>query len=104
MPRPKRKTEVDTKDRPYVGNYPPLQEWLDKHGASCQWQVPMQAQPEDADSDWYPTAYVECWLVNQRPVVLVIHAHRGGWQIYSALDSQLCAESFVDAEQRVGLK
>jgi hypothetical protein len=28
----------DTSDKPWVSNYPPLRDWLDKHDARCQWQ------------------------------------------------------------------
>lgn len=100
---PKKKPEADTSHKPWVSNYPPLKEWLDKHEARCMSQVPSHEKPRDADYDWTPQSYIEFWIVNRRAVILVVRAHKMGWDIYTAADTPKVAETLLDAERRVGL-
>lgn len=86
------KIMVDTSNYPYVDNYPPLRDWLREHKARCMWQLPMGG---DA-----PSAYVEGCQVYGRMVVIVVHANRGGWEIYSAHPSLGVRESLDDALAR----
>jgi len=96
---------VDDSNRAWISNYPPLKDWLNKHEARCMWQLPMQ-QPNSStgeyEYDFGPTAYVECWLVYRRPVIIVVHANKNGWEIYSALDDLKISATLADVERRVG--
>lgn len=101
-----KKPEIDTRNRPYVSNYPPLKEWLDKHEARCMWQIPMQCEHSYRDDGRdYPTAYVECWVFpkTHKLAVITIHAERHGWEIYTPGDSPKVVETLADAEKRLGL-
>lgn len=110
MPK-KRKTEPekpekkDYSDKPWVSNYPPLQDWLRKHEARCMWQWPCGEPPSDPDEryGWTPVAYVECWMVNLKTIFLVVHARKMGWEIYTALDSPKVDETLREVERRLGI-
>jgi hypothetical protein len=99
---PKKKTD-DTSNKPWLSNYPPLKEWLDKHDARCLWQAPQNPQPSDADSDWTPVAYVEGWRIRARQFILIVYANKGGWDIFTPADSQIIDASLLDAERRLGI-
>ena len=103
MPRNKKQPETDNSRKPWVSNYPPLKEWLDKHDATCMWQVPSNPDP-GYDIDWAPVSYIECWLVNGRPVIVVVRADKMGWDIFTDCNSARVDETLADAEKRVGLK
>lgn len=92
----------DNSNKPYVSNYPVLQAWLEKHNARCMWQVPREPKPDDVGYDWAPQAYIECWMV-RRPIIIVIYSNKMGWEMYSALDSAKYADTFEDAEKRLGI-
>ena len=99
-----KKKDIDTNNHPYVSNYPPLQTWLDKHDARCMWQRSMQDEDSAQVRDrGYPTAYIECWMVNSRPVIIVVHANKHGWEIYTALNDIRTGTTLKDAEQRVSV-
>lgn len=83
-------------DKPWIDNYPPLKEWLAKYEARCQFQVPL-GDPEQ------PTAYVEQYLVGGKLCIVTVWANRNGWEIYTPGDSLKVAETFADAEKRLGL-
>lgn len=93
----------ENENKPWVSNYPPLQAWLKKHDARCLWQRPMQNDPQE-ESDWAPTAYIECWQIALRPFIIVVHANKGGWDLYTACESMKISETLEDAEKRLGLK
>lgn len=84
-------TKKDTNNKPYTSNYPVLERWLEKNAQVCQWQIKL------------PHAAVECWLVNGRPVIIIVYANRMGWDVYTALDTNKIEESLMNAESRVGL-
>lgn len=94
MPRP-------NDNKPWVSNYPPLAKWLEDNHARCMWQLASPTKPDDADEDWEPQSYVECHLVNARPVIVIVHANRQGWNVFSALDTADIAKSLTDLEARV---
>lgn len=102
MPPRKTKT-VDTSNHPYVSNYPPLREWLDKHDARCMWQVPSQEKPSDAEYDWVPQAYIECWIVGQRQCIIIVRGNKMGWEIYTDGNTPRIVETLADAERRLGI-
>lgn len=83
-------------EEPYVENYPELSEWLKRHEARCMWQLPL------GDSEM-PTAFVECYLIGRRLLVVVVNARKHGWELYTALDSVLIDPTLIDAEKRLGL-
>ncbi len=93
----------DTSNHPYVSNYKPLQAWLVKHDARCMWQVPSQEKPSDVGYDWVPQAYIECWIVGKRPCIILVRGDKMGWEIYTDGNTNLVAETFADAERRLGL-
>ncbi len=104
MPAKKKKTKtVDTSNHPYVSNYPPLREWLDKHDARCMWQVPANEKPRDADYGLVPQAYIECWIVGRRPCIIIVRGDKMGWELYTDADTPRIDDSLADAERRLGL-
>lgn len=92
------------KNKPWVSNYKPLQEWLTKHSARCMWQTPSEPQPEDADLDWAPRYYIECWAVGKGTVLLIVRSNQQGWDIYTAINSNSATESLEDAAKRCGVE
>lgn len=98
-----RKSSADNSDKPWVANYPPLAEWLEKHDARCMSQVPASEKPSDAEWDWTPHAYIETWIINRRPFVLVVHGCKRGWFLYTDANTNRIDETLADAEQRLGL-
>ena len=92
-------------NKPWVANYPPLQVWLHKHEARCMWQWPCGEPPSDPDDryDWTPCAYVECYLVRTKLVIVVVHANRNGWEIYTAPDALKVDETLAEVERRIGI-
>ncbi len=81
-----------TEDKPYVANYPPLAEWLEKIEARCDWQLPLG------------TALVEGWrTLRGSTFILVVHADKKGWEIFTALDDNKIDATLLDAEKRLGL-
>jgi len=97
------KEHDDNSRKPWVSNYPPLREWLNKHDARCMWQVPSQERPNEADYDWVPQAYIECWIVGRRPCIIVVRGDKMGWEIYTDGDTHRIDETLLDAERRLGL-
>lgn len=97
------KPETDSSHKPWVSNYPPLAQWLDKHEARCMWQVPGNERPRDAEHDWHPQFYVECYLVNRHPVIVIVRADKMGWDIYTAADTPAIDATLLDVERRIGL-
>jgi hypothetical protein len=84
-------------DKPYVENYPPLHAWLKKHGAHCNWQVPIGGARK-------PTAYVESWILRGgREVIVVVRARKRGWDIYTPEQSAGVEETLRAVEVRIGL-
>lgn len=85
----------DTKNKPYVSNYPPLRDWLHKHEAFCQWQLPLG--PEDN-----PNAYVEMWQPSDGwPVVVIAHHNQFGWEIYTSHPTNDIEATLADADARI---
>ena len=98
-----RRAKVDTSQMPYVSNYPPLQEWLDKHEARCTFQLPMQCEHDRNGEP--PTAYVEQYLfpkTNTLAIVLV-HGRKMGWDIFISSNDHEIKSTLEDAERRLGL-
>lgn len=90
-------------DRPWTSNYPPLQEWLRKHGARCQWQVPYGNSGMRENGEAVPAAYIECYTIGRGSVIVVVQAKKMGWDVYSALPTNSIPETLADAERRCGL-
>lgn len=78
-----------SENKPYVSNYPLLDQWLKKHGAHCLWQM--------MDSR---TRSVEAWQVGTATVIVVAHANQHGWEIFTSLNTLDIAATLADAEQR----
>jgi len=85
-------------ERPYVANYPPLNDWLRKHESRCNWQLPL-GDPEA------PTAYVEShWLAKAKAeVIVVVRANQLGWDLYTPSRDNSIMATLEDAEKRLGL-
>jgi hypothetical protein len=99
----KKKPDIDVGNKPYVDNYPQLKQWLDKHEAACMWQAPREERPRRAGCDWSPRAYIECWLVGGRPLIIVVYANKMGWEVYTSANSVSISDTLNDAENRLGL-
>lgn len=99
-----KRNKADLADMPYIENYPPLKEWLDKHDARCIWQVPMQCE-HNRHEDQPPTVYIEKWFFpkTKRFVVIEVHARKFGWEVYIANDSNDVVKTIAQAETLMGL-
>ena len=91
-----RKVE-DTSQKPWVANYPPLQEWLQKIHAQCLEQIPLGENPD-------LSGYVERWQANARTFLVIVRARRMGWDILTPCYSNEIAATLADAEKRLGLE
>lgn len=80
-------------NKPYTANYPPLDAWLKEHATACHWQLPRGPKNK-------PLSMVECWQVGDRQVIIVVHAGRRGWEIYSSLNCNAIDASLLDALER----
>lgn len=81
--------------KPWVSNYPPLKEWLDKIEARCVDQIPVNGPIE-------PTAYLEKWgTPNGRMFIIEVRANRMGWNIFTDCASNTIAETLADADRRI---
>jgi len=98
----KKANRPDYSNHPYVSNYPQLQEWLDKNEARCMWQLPMG----ESGSYDYPRAYVECYQIpaNGRVFIVLVHADRHGWDIYTACGNMNIEATLNDADIRLNLE
>lgn len=92
------KKQIKDEDKPYVENYPPLRDWLRDHNARCNWQIPI-GNPRE------PTGYVESYALQgaKGDLIVVVHARKMGWNIYTAERTGEVVKTFADAEQRIGL-
>lgn len=81
-------------DQPWLENYPPLKEWIDKHGHSCMW-----------DAKTSGDCRVEAWLVQPELslVILTIRPFRRGWDLFTSCQSNNIAETIRDANVRCGI-
>lgn len=76
-------------DKPYISNYPPLDEWLKRHEARCAWQR------YDARMN------LEGWMIGTRLCIVMVHANGGGWDIFTPSPSLIVTETLRDAEERL---
>jgi hypothetical protein len=89
--------KVEDKDRPWVGNYPPLNEWLQAIGARCDWQQRQGTNPH--------APMIEQWHVRGcLPFIVIVRSHGKGWDIFTPNESNKIIETFDDVEKRIGLK
>ncbi len=84
-----------TENDPIVSNYPPLDEWLAKHSARRAWKLP--AGPVSA-----PSMSVEGWLIGGQLFVIIVHANRGGWDLFTSCPENSAQISLADADKRLG--
>lgn len=84
-------------DKPYIENYPPLHAWLHKHGAHCNWQLPIGRKDR-------PTAYLESWIFRGgREAIIMVRWKKMGWEIYLPEQSNDVTETLRAVETRLGL-
>lgn len=93
-----KKAATKNADKPWIHNYPPLRDWLSKHEARCNWQLPL-GNPDR------PNAYVESWSFARGTgeILVVVHANQNGWNLYTPHNSLKIDETIADAERRIGL-
>lgn len=90
--------EAKHKDKPWVSNYPPLNDFLQDNQARCNWQIRMGGTEDE------PTGYVEHYLFpNGKVAIVVVHARQEGWDIYIPSDSLKVDETLAEATKRLGL-
>lgn len=94
---PKKNPPPNDADKPWIGNYPPLKEWLHKIKATCLNQLP------SGDHD-RPFAMLEMWQANGRVFLILIHSFRHGWDIYTAGETNKIDDTLLDAERRLGIQ
>lgn len=90
-------TQHGNSDKPYISNYSPLKEWLDRIDARCMRQIPV-GDPK------HPSAYLEMWMAASRVFVVEVRSNKNGWNIYTGADTNRADETFADAEARLGIK
>jgi hypothetical protein len=88
---------MNQKDRAWTANYPPLQEWLHKIEAVCNWQV-LQGN-EQAQHQ-----YIECWSAHGRVFLITVRSHGNGWDIFTNGSSIEVPKTLEDAEVRLGIR
>lgn len=82
-------------DKPWVANYPPLQEWLQSRNAQCAWQRPITDDPEAPGS-----GYIEMWLVGSAQVIVLVRSHQMGWDLFTSCPDGSIVATFNDADAR----
>lgn len=83
---------------PYVSNYPPLQAFLVKYEARCDWQVRLGGDEDD------PTGYIEQHrFPNGRTCIIVVHANLHGWDIFTPANTAKIDETLLDVIERLNL-
>lgn len=82
---------LEGKDQPRPENYPVLMDWLEKHNARCNDQIVIGQNA------------IEIWVVNGRLIMILLFPNKKGWDIYTALDTNVIADTLRDAESRVKL-
>jgi hypothetical protein len=82
--------------KPSAENYPELWAWLENHKARRVWQLPYNNGLADQT--------IECWMIGCRLVIIWLQRSPFGWMIYTDSPSGRPADTFADAEQRLGLK
>lgn len=80
-------------DEPRLDNYPTLEAWLTDINARCLWQADVESSMRS----------VEAWTANGNMFVIVMYECRRGFNIFTALDSINIADTFADAERRMGI-
>ncbi len=90
--------ETKSKKLPYLENYPPLADWLHKHGARCQWQVTTDGRPASAMN-----SMVEAWVLGDSMCIIIVHPMGNGWDIFTPAENPEVATTLADAEERLGL-
>lgn len=93
------KTKTDNTNKPWVDNYPVLQDWLRAIEARCFSQIRTGGDEEN------PTGYLETYLLpgNVRPFIVEVRANKMGWEIYTPCGSITTWETLEDANRRLGL-
>jgi hypothetical protein len=85
---------------PYVENYPPLHEFLQKHNAQCLRQIAVGDRSPDYD---YPRSFLETWQIRGNVFIVEVRAEQCGWDIYTSGGFPGIAETLKDAEKRLGV-
>ena len=47
---------------------------------------------------------MECYLINTRPVIVVVHNNQMGWDVSTSYNTNTLSATLEDAEKRVDLK
>lgn len=79
-------------DEPTLENYPALRTWLDKINAVCLWRY-----------DESSLRSVEAWSANGTMFIIVMYEKARGFDVFTAPNTNRIDETFIDAEQRIGL-
>lgn len=83
------------KNQPYISNYPPLADWLEKVNAICNWQLRRGVHPH--------SMMIENWTVNGRIVLIEVYSNGHGWNIYTPNETIDIVKTLADVEKRCGL-
>lgn len=81
-------------DQPWVSNYPPLRDWLNKVGARCHGQLPVGNPAK-------PRAFIETWLAGQGVFIVEVRAEKMGWDLFTSLGANDIPLTLADAEERL---
>lgn len=88
----------DTRNKPWVSNYPPLKDWLDKINAWCIEQTPI-------GNTQNPVAYWEKWCTpNGRTFIVEVRYNALGWNVFTDSGSSMISETLDDAEIRLKIR
>lgn len=81
---------------PAIQSYPPLQEWLNKIDAICDWQKKL------GEKGASHTTMVEQWRARgSAPFILMIHSHGNGWDVLTSLHENNVEATTRDCERRI---
>lgn len=94
MTQDEAKAWFEAHPEPAIQSYPPLQEWLNKLDAVCDWQ--------DKHGKGQHTTMIEQWRTRgSMPFILLIHSNGGGWDVFTCLHDIAVEATQRDAEYRI---
>jgi len=81
-------------DKPWIGNYPPLHEWLMQNDARCDWQLRLGKGAH--------ASMLEQWrMPGSLPFIVLVMANKHGWEVYSPCHENNINATLEDAKRRI---
>ncbi len=81
-------------DKPWIANYPPLDEWLRKNDARCDWQMKLGKGAH--------ASMLEQWrMPGSLPFIILVLAGQHGWEIYTPCHENNVEKTLEDTKKRI---